>query len=235
MADFSTHVFSAAALGSLGATLATKLLDIPMSDAVMLVTASLVGGVLPDIDLKYSWPSRVLFATLGLIAGLAWLFAHVSAFTALELWLGALAVFLLVRYPLWWAFHTFTEHRGVLHSLIAASMAGVLMAATAYRWLDADPVSSWLLGLFLASGYLLHLVLDELFSVDFMGVRIKRSFGSALKPLDTTRLPASCLVLFVTMAAWFWAPDIGSLSTLLPELDSDWLPALLPEWLTRHW
>lgn len=234
MADFSTHVFSAAALGSLGATLATKLLDIPMSDASILVTASLVGGVLPDIDLKYSWPSRVLFATLGLIAGLTWLFAHVAAFTALELWLGALGVFLLVRYPLWWVFHTFTEHRGVLHSLIAAVMAGVLMAATAYRWLDADAVSSWLLGIFLMSGYLLHLVLDELFSVDFMGVRIKRSFGSALKPLDTTRLPASCLVLFVTMAAWFWAPDIGALSSLISELESGWLPALLPDWLIRH-
>jgi len=235
LADFSTHVFSSAALGSLGATLAVKLLEIPMWSASTLVTATLVGGILPDIDLKYSWPSRVLFATLGLIAGLAWLFAHVAAFTALELWLGALAVFLLVRYPMWWSFHTFTDHRGILHSLIAAIMAGVLMAASAYRWLGVDAISSWLLALFLTAGYLLHLLLDELFSVDFMGVRIKRSFGSALKLMDTTQIPASCLVLFVTMTAWFWTPDVSELLSVLSTLKNSWQTALVPGWVTRHW
>ena len=36
-------------------------------------------------------------------------------------------------------------------------------------------------GLFVSVGYVIHLVLDEIYSVDLTGARVKRSFGTALK------------------------------------------------------
>jgi len=198
MADFNTHILGATVVVSLGATCCTKLLGLSMTDGLMLTVAGLVGGILPDIDLKQSQPSRLLFSLLGLVAALAWLFASLPSYSGLELWFGALVVYFIVRFPLWWLFHTITNHRGILHSLIAAVMAGVLMCAVAWQYLNTTELQSWLLGIFMTGGYLIHLSLDEIYSVDFSGVKIRRSFGSALKPMDFQQIPASCFVLFIT-------------------------------------
>jgi len=202
-----------------------------MTDGLMLTVAGMVGGVLPDIDLKQSQPSRVLFSILGTVAALAWLFANMLMHTGLELWLGAIAVYLLVRFPLWWMFHSMTTHRGALHSLIAAVMFGILMCAVAWRLLQATELQSWLLGIFLCSGFLVHLILDELYSVDFTGVRIKQSFGTALKPLDMQQLPASCLIIFITLVAWFWTAPYQQAWIQWQARVTDWRSALLPDWL----
>ena len=233
MADFSTHVFGAAAVCSFGATFCTKLLALPMAEGLMLAVAGTVGGILPDIDLKVSWPSRLLFTLLGGIAALVWLFANIERLTALELWFAAVGVFLVVRYPLQWLFHSLTVHRGALHSLAAALMAGLAMAAGGTHLLGADPAFSWLLAFFLAAGYVLHLVLDELYSVDFTGMTVKRSFGTALKPIDTERLPSSCVVLFVAIVAWTLSPDLGPFIDAWADIDERWRVALVPEWLER--
>ena len=233
MADFSTHVFGAAAVCSFGATFCTKLLALPMAEGLTLAVAGTVGGILPDIDLKVSWPSRLLFTLLGGIAALAWLFANIERLTALELWFAAVGVFLVVRYPVHWLFHSLTVHRGALHSLAAAVMAGLAMAAGGTHLLGADPAFSWLLALFLAAGYVLHLVLDELYSVDFTGMTVKRSFGTALKPIDTDRLSESCVVLFVAIVAWTFSPDIAPFIDAWSDIDERWRVALVPDWLER--
>ncbi len=231
MADFNTHILGATVIVSFGATCCTKLLGLGMSEGLMLTVTGLVGGVLPDIDLKQSQPSRLLFSLLGLIAAFTWLFANVPAFTALELWIGAGAVFLLVRFPLWWLFHTVTVHRGILHSLIAAVMAGVIVCTIAWQFFQTNELQSWLLGIFMTLGYLIHLTLDEIYSVDFSGVKIRRSFGSALKPMDFDQIPASCLVLFITGMAWFWTAPYVTAWEQWQLLYTDWRPAVLPEWL----
>lgn len=231
MADFNTHILGATVIVSLGATCCTKLLGLNMTDGLMLTVAGLVGGILPDIDLKQSQPSRLLFSLLGLIAALAWLFANLPSYSGLELWVGALAVYLVVRFPLWWLFHTIATHRGVFHSLIAAAMAGVLMCAIAWQFLNTTELQSWLLGIFMTAGYLIHLSLDEIYSVDFSGVKIRRSFGSALKPMDFQQIPASCLVLFITGMAWFWTASYTAAWEQWQVLFTDWRAALLPTWL----
>jgi len=152
MADFTTHVFSAAALSSLSATACTKLLSLGVTDGLTLAVAGIVGGILPDVDLKYSQPSRTLFTVLGIVAALVWLFSHMEAFTALELWLMAIAVFCLIRYPLWWAFHVIAKHRGLMHSIAAAAVSALLMCTVAWQWLNTSALQSWLLGLFVGAG-----------------------------------------------------------------------------------
>ena len=49
-------------------------------------------------------------------------------------------------------------------------------------------------------GYITHLVLDEMYSVDVMDTRIKASFGTALKIFDR-RYPAASLAMTAAAAA----------------------------------
>ena len=64
-----------------------------------------------------------------------------------------------------------------------------------------SPTPAWLVGVFLTGGFLVHLTLDELYSVDLLGARMKRSFGTALKLgsmrqlLGTTALYAGVITL----------------------------------------
>jgi len=188
----------------------------------------IIGGVLPDIDLGKSTPSKVLFSILGIGASVAWLFANIEHFSAVELWLGTLLIFALVRFPVAAAFNRFTTHRGALHSLIAALMAGTVTCALAWQYFHASAMQSWLLGLSMTLGYLVHLALDEAYSVNLVGARLKRSFGSALKVLDRKRLGASTAIMFIALAGFYWSPpleqSVGQMSTNYTQ----WRTVLLP-------
>jgi len=231
VADFNTHVFGAAAVVSLAAICATKLLSLTMQEGVTIMIIGVIGGVLPDVDLKSSRASQALFSVLGMFAALFWLFASMTYFTGLELWFGTIAVFLLIRFPIAYAFHRLTTHRGVLHSLAAAIMAGMIACALSWQYTQTNALQCWLIGLSLTGGYVLHLILDEIYSVDFTGGRIRQSFGSALKPLDMQRLPASCLVVFITMgAAYLSAPYTEALEELANR-HTNWQALIIPAWL----
>ena len=194
--------------------------------------AGMIGGVLPDIDLPRSKPSKALFTALGIVAGLIWMFTSMSRYTGLELWLGTIGILLSSRFLLAAFFQRMTRHRGVLHSLIAAVMAGVVTCAICWTYISASALQSWLAGLFMLSGYLIHLTLDEIYSVNFTGARLKRSFGSALKPVDMQQRTASVLVILITLAAAFWCAPYSQALEQLSERYSDWRPALIPEWVS---
>jgi len=55
-------------------------------------------------------------------------------------------------------------------------------------------------------GYLTHLVLDELYSVDFMDTRIKASFGTALKLFDYRHLGHSAAMAVATVLIFALTP-----------------------------
>lgn len=231
MADFNTHVFTAAAVVSIGATAATKLLSLNVTEGITLMLVGMIGGVLPDIDLPRSKPSKALFTVLGIIAGLIWMFSSMPRYSGLELWLGTIVIVLLSRFFLAGLFHRITTHRGVMHSLIAAVMAGTITCAFAWTYVNATALHSWLTGVFMTSGYLIHLTLDEIYSVNFAGARLKRSFGSALKPLDMQQRRSSAAVILITFAASFWCAPYTQAVEQLSAQYSDWRPALIPYWM----
>ncbi len=55
-------------------------------------------------------------------------------------------------------------------------------------------------------GFLTHLILDEMYSVDVMDTRIKASFGTALKLIDTRHLGASLGMAAATVLVVLLAP-----------------------------
>jgi len=65
---------------------------------------------------------------------------------------------------------------------------------------------AWLAAAFVGGGYLLHLLLDEIYSVDLMGGSFKQSFGSALTLFNTSAWGSYLLLYLAVVFALAFAP-----------------------------
>ncbi len=88
----------------------------------------------------------------------------------------------LLRFPVEWLFARYTVHRGMFHSTPVALIFGCMCFLLA-DWRHSQLSCQVAMGLAGAVGYFTHLALDELWSVDFNGnkIRVKKSLGTALK------------------------------------------------------
>ncbi|GGN28771.1 MULTISPECIES: metal-dependent hydrolase [Marinomonas] len=210
MADFKTHVTVAAILSAPLAASAFILGYANMNEAIFYVLAGTLGGLLPDIDADDSAAIRLVFRLFGaLVAGLAIAF---SLDKLLHWQVLALAIvsYLVVRFPIQCVFEQFTIHRGALHSLLANLMFAALAVPTAYHLFALEAKTAWGIGGFIFFGATIHLILDELYSIELSGMRIKRSFGSALKLTDWGE-PLASLMLVLGCAVGYWfSPDANA-------------------------
>lgn len=199
MADFATHLGWGAVGAGLAAS-ATYAADIvPVTEITTLTAAGVIGAILPDIDLEKATPSRMLFTWLAVVLAFLALFNFRASYSISELWLIWLGVFVAIRYGAYHIFHRTATHRGVFHTLLAGLFFMGLTAVILSHGLDHGPVVAWMAGLFVLLGYLIHLVLDEIYAVDFTGGHLKKSFGTALKLFEYKSLRASAAML-VAMA-----------------------------------
>lgn len=207
MANFKTHVVTAAATSGIAATVFAGAGIAGADDIVAYGMLGTIGGMLPDIDSDESSPIRILFTALGLVG--ASLAVSIQALTVsiVELWLVALLVYALIRYPAGEIFRRYTVHRGIFHSLVAAGFFGLCAVNLSHYVGGLDAVRAWTAGFFLTFGYLVHLVLDEIFAVDLFNSRIKRSFGTAVKLIDRNNPKTSALMLTALIAAYVAAPS----------------------------
>jgi len=72
--------------------------------------------------------------------------------------------------------------------------------------LQRDEGVAWLAAGFMSVGYLTHLILDEVYSVDVMDTRIKASFGSALKLVDSKHWGHTAVMAAATVLAFVVTP-----------------------------
>jgi hypothetical protein len=200
MANFTTHI-AVGTVVSGALAVVTLAADVVAPENLLAVTmAGVLGSVLPDIDLKDSRPSKAMFAGLGIFFSFAVLFNFAHKYSIAEmliLWLGTLV---LVRYGLHAIFHRLAVHRGIWHSILAAAFSAVATAVVYFHVLGRHEGVAWLGAGFLFVGFLTHLILDEMYSVDVMDTRVKASFGTAMKLIDgkhprATLAMASALVL----------------------------------------
>jgi membrane-bound metal-dependent hydrolase YbcI (DUF457 family) len=206
MANFPTHIAVGTVVSGALATATLAANVVAPENLVAVTLAGVLGSVLPDIDLKESRPSRAMFAGLAVFFSFAVLFSLENKYSIAEmlvLWLGTL---LLVRYVGRNLFFHFSYHRGIWHSLLAAVFCGCLTAIVYSKLLGRNEGVAWLAAGFLVIGYLTHLVLDEIYSVDVMDAHIKRSFGTAVKLFDYSHLVDSSLMAVATVLAFLAAP-----------------------------
>ncbi len=207
MANFTTHIAVGTVVSGGLATL-TLAADVLGPESLVAVTmAGVLGSILPDIDLKDSRPARIMFSGLAVFFSFCVLFAQADKFSIAELWLIWLGTFVLVRYGGESAFHRFSYHRGIWHSLLAGLLFWCLTAIVFKYLLGRHDGVAWLAGGFLFIGYVTHLVLDELYSVDVMDRRLKLSFGSAMKFADFKRPGETATVAIVAALAFMLAPS----------------------------
>lgn len=180
-----------------------------------LTLAGIIGSVLPDIDLEKAVPSRLLFTGLGFFFAFLVMFSFTATYSILELWVIWLGVYAAIRYGAYHAFHRNSVHRGVFHSLLAAFffMAATTVICAYALWLS--PVVSWMAGLFVFLGFVIHLILDEIYSVDFTGARIKRSFGTALKLLEYRSPSSSALMAGALLALLLITPPSAEFRSII--------------------
>ena len=203
MADFHTHL-NAGILVSGAATVGLHALGlVAPGQTLTLFALGVTGSLLPDIDADASAPVRGTFGMLGAVLAFAWTLPLMGRFLPLELaaiWCG---LFLAVRFLLQMAFARFTVHRGIWHSWLGIAFATLATVDLAY-WLLREPAqAAWIAGGMVGLGYLTHLCLDELYSVDLMSSRVNRAFGTALKPFSLSD-PLSSLSMAAAVGALAW-------------------------------
>jgi hypothetical protein len=138
-----------------------------------------VSGILPDLDSSSGVPFResVAFISAFIPILLIQRFEHLG-WDRQTIVLAAAMIYIGFRFGVAELFRRYTVHRGMWHSIPAAASMGLLaFLITEHQnlllrsyWAGAATI-----------GFLTHLVLDEFYSVDFRGVRLKKSFGTALK------------------------------------------------------
>ncbi|MGB1311173.1 MAG: metal-dependent hydrolase [Leucothrix sp.] len=207
MANFNTHLSVAAVASGLISTLCLQVGFVNSQDAMILILMGTIGGILPDIDLHYSHPSRIIFSILGIIFAFLWVLSEENTLSISELWAVGIVIYCSIRYGLWKIFNLYTKHRGAIHSVAAAAFSMLLTTVICSHFYDKNDFTSWLIGFVVFIGFIIHLLLDELYSVDFMNRRIKRSFGTALKLVDTRYAYTSSLIIVLGIGLFFFTPS----------------------------
>jgi hypothetical protein len=181
MANFQTHLGFSTLLGIGYGGVAYGVYDVSLSTCVLAGGLCSVSGMLPDVDSSAGKPLRESMAFAAAVVPMMMVDRLQTLGLSCE-WMvlvGA-ATYLFVRFVIGEALRRYTVHRGMFHSLPATIVAGEL----AFLLTSGDDVS---LRIYKAGGvvigYLSHLALDELYSLEWYRgrLRLKKSFGSALK------------------------------------------------------
>ena len=231
MANFPTHIAIGTIVSGALATVTVAADMVAPENIVAVTLAGVLGSVLPDIDLKESRPARAMFSGLAIFFSFAVLFGLERKYSIAEmlvLWLGTL---LFVQFVAKEVFFRFSYHRGVWHSVLALLFCSFVTAVIFSKLLGRDQGVAWLAAGFTGIGFLTHLILDEIYSVDVMDTRLKASFGTALKLFDYKHLGHSSAMAAATVAVFLVTPPtrtfVENISS--PALWTELHHRLLPE------
>ncbi|MCS2611231.1 metal-dependent hydrolase [Halomonas dongshanensis] len=215
MANFRTHVAVATMGGVLAAYVGWQAQWWSSSQALVVIALVAFGGILPDIDADRSRSIRMIFNCLSVPS-------LVLGVMILERWLtpGLLlaacgGIYVGIRYLASLLFSRLTVHRGIWHSLLAGGLCALATASVSYQLLAQSAWIAWSHGMAVWLGFCIHLGLDELYSVDLEGARLKRSFGTALKLGDAKRPLSNLLMMIALLTLLPWIPPWSVLGELL--------------------
>jgi len=206
MANFNTHLFVAASASGIVALTASNKEFFDLLDMPWFIFLGTVGGLLPDIDSDSSKPLHLLFNSLAIFIAILVILAYKDSYLMQHVFIIAMLAFLFVRVPILALFKVLTVHRGTFHSLFAVAFFGLLTVCINFYAFNNNSQFSWLSGLFISFGFIVHLLLDELYSVNLAGVTLKRSFGTAFKLFSWRYKVASFFMLSATVALLILSP-----------------------------
>lgn len=215
MADFRTHILTSSAIGVVYG--ASGYLHWHLEPATCILSGALCGlaGMLPDVDSDSGHAQREVMTFTAALMPMLMLhrFAEFSL-THEQMALAAGCVYVIVRFGCGELLRKYTVHRGMFHSLPAAAIAGVITSMVCScpeilpRFYKVGAV---------VLGYLIHLILDELWAIEFYRgrFRLKNSFGTAFKMFSKRWFPnffTYGLLIGIGMLAYndpFWMQQLG--------------------------
>lgn len=181
MANFQTHVGTAAVLGVVYGGAGVLVWQLDWGVALLALGLTTLGGMLPDLDSDSGRPVRelstlaaFLFPILLIPRLRRWGFSVEQGFVVV------ISANLLIRYGLAALIRRISVHRGMFHSLPALAISGLAIFLVYH---SDNFFQRGYLTVATMMGFLSHLVLDELFAVDFNGIALKfnKFSGSAIK------------------------------------------------------
>jgi len=179
MGNFQQHITCSTVTGVAVGGIAYHFGVLP---SACLVSAGLCSfaGMLPDID---SDTSKSFQECIYLTAGIGCILTasrlrHIGIDPDLAM-LGGAFMFLFIRFVVAMWIKKITTHRGMMHSIPMAILCGELV----FFVVTGEVAERLVKAAALTVGFLSHLILDEVYSIDSTGAtfRVKKSFGTALK------------------------------------------------------
>jgi len=216
MANFQTHVGTAAILGAAYGAAGTLGWHLDWGLAFLAAGLCTLGGMLPDLDSDSGRPVRELSILAGFIFPIL-LIPRLRrfGFTLEQGIVIVIGAHFLIRYALAAIIRRTTVHRGMFHSLPALAISGLVIFLLYHN--DNLMQRGYVAGAVMV-GFLSHLLLDELYAVNFNGVTIKLNqfAGSAVKLRSSSwkaNLLTYVLLIGLGYLAWESLKERGVAST----------------------
>ena len=209
MAAYREHITVSGALGVGVGLAASWLFGFTGVQGALAGCLTGVGGMLPDLDSKSGRPVREIFGAVAAIAPLVLM-------RRLIIWGGdldgamllAVLVYVSIRYGAAQLLGMVAVHRGMFHSIPAMLIAGELVFMAYHSSLFSVKL---LMGLGVIIGFGSHLILDEIYAVQWNGIRVKlnKAAGSAFKLMGNNAIPniVTYGLLFMLTYALFIDPN----------------------------
>jgi len=200
VADFKTHITASTSAGIAYGYWGVTQQGMTIESGLLAGGLCSVCGMLPDLDSDSGIPLRETSMFGAAVVPMLML----ERFRDYELSheamaLAAMLIYLAIRFVVVEVFKRFTVHRGMWHSLPAAGCAGLV----AYLVMPSPSESVRVYkSAAVVLGFLTHLVLDEIWAIDVAGLRLKKSFGTALKFFGNNAM--SNLAIYAQFALLFY-------------------------------
>lgn len=180
MADFKTHITVSTIAGAIYGYVGYRNGLSWESSAIGAGLCS-VSGMLPDLDSDSGIPLReaTIFASALVPMLMVERLQRMGVGHEMMVLMTS-GIYLFIRFGIAEIFRRYTVHRGMWHSIPAAASVGMF----AFLICASEDITPRLFKTFaIVLGFMSHLVLDEIWSIEFKGgsYRFKSSFGTALK------------------------------------------------------
>ena len=235
MANFSTHVTGAVVAGVVSSFVFASTGLIAGPELVTAVAVVVLGGLFPDIDSDYSTSIKLIFNVLGTFIGSLFACYYLGRLGIVPAIGVLLLCYCVMRYVLIVPFREWTVHRGMAHSSVMAVLLSLVVVLLCFYVLGMTAVQAWMMGLLFGIGYITHLLLDELYSVDLANQTIKRSFGSAMKLFDPQQPFQYIGVVVLIGIAILFVPPATDFIQILHNTHFIWISSEVNIWINELW
>ena len=223
MAAYREHITVSGFLGVAYGAGAVFVFDFSVTQAMVAGILTWVSGMLPDMDSESGKPVRELFGVTAALAPLL-LLQHTSrlGISGDRAMLFCLLLYGAVRYGGATILGRLTVHRGMFHSIPALIIA---TEVTFLGYSSPDTMVRALMAGGVALGFLSHLILDEVYSVQWNGVtiKLKKSAGSALKFFCKQQIPNAIDMVLIMFLGYSCLMSLH----MLPEPEMEQAPEVL--------